>query len=138
EVGRGVDPRLPKDIAADFAYTFDGSTVGEIEFESFSADGAVVTVNGVSIHPGTAKDKMVNALHLAAKIIQTLPHVTMPPGTTGGRDGFVHVYECKGGSAEATLKFILRDFELEGLATKGNLLRQVCATVAATEPRAEI
>lgn len=138
EVGRGVDPRLPKDLAVDFAYTFDGSTVGEIEYESFSADGAVVTVKGVSIHPGTAKDKMVNALHLAAKIIQTLPQVTMTPETTDGRDGFIHVYECKGGSAEATLKFILRDFELEGLAAKGNLLRQVCATVAATELRAEI
>lgn len=138
EVGRGVDPRLPKDLAADFAYTFDGSTIGEIEYESFSADGAVVTVKGVSIHPGTAKDKMVNALHLAAKIIQTLPHVTMTPETTEGRDGFIHVYECKGGSAEATLKFILRDFELDGLAAKGELLRQVCTTVQATEPRAEI
>lgn len=138
EVGRGVNPRLPKDLAADFAYTFDGSTIGEIEYESFSADGAVVTVKGVSIHPGTAKDKMVNALHLAAKIIQTLPHVTMTPETTEGRDGFIHVYECKGGSAEATLKFILRDFELDGLAAKGELLRQVCTTVQATEPRAEI
>lgn len=138
EIGRGVDARLPKDLAADFAYTFDGSTVGEIEYESFSADGAVVTVKGVSIHPGMAKDKMVNALHLAAKIIQTLPHVTMTPETTGGRDGFLHVYECKGTAAEATLKFILRDFELDGLSAKGDLLRQVCATVQATEPRAEI
>ncbi|MFN6952170.1 MAG: peptidase T [Albidovulum sp.] len=138
EVGRGVDPRLPKDLAADFAYTFDGGTIGEIEYESFSADGAVVTVKGVSIHPGTAKDKMVNALHLAAKIIQTLPQVTMTPETTEGRDGFIHVYECRGGSAEATLKFILRDFELDGLAAKGALLRQVCEAVQATEPRAEI
>ncbi len=138
EVGRGVDSRLPQDLAADFAYTFDGSTVGEIEYESFSADGAVVTVKGVSIHPGTARGKMVNALHLAAKIIQTLPHVTMTPETTGGREGFIHVYECRGGSAEATLKFILRDFELDGLAAKGELLRQVCATVQATEPRAEV
>ncbi|WP_413868262.1 peptidase T [Albidovulum sp.] len=138
EVGRGVDSRLPQDLAADFAYTFDGSTVGEVEYESFSADGAVVTVKGVSIHPGTARGKMVNALHLAAKIIQTLPHVTMTPETTGGREGFIHVYECRGGSAEATLKFILRDFELDGLAAKGELLRQVCATVQATEPRAEV
>jgi tripeptide aminopeptidase len=138
EVGRGVAPGLPGDLAADFAYTFDGSTVGEIEYESFSADGAVVTVKGVSIHPGTAKDKMVNALHLAAKIIQTLPHVTMTPETTEGREGFIHVYECKGGSAEAVLKFILRDFELDGLAAKGALLRHVCETVQATEPRAGI
>ena len=87
EIGRGVDPRLAKDIAADFAYTFDGAGLGEIEYESFSADGAVVQIEGVSIHPGTAKGKMVNALHLAAKIIDTLPQATMTPEVTDGRDG---------------------------------------------------
>lgn len=138
EIGRGVDARLPKDLGADFAYTFDGATVGEIEYESFSADGAVVTVKGVSIHPGTAKDKLVNALHLAARIIQTLPQATMTPETTEGREGFLMLYEMKGTAAEATMKFILRDFELDGLAAKGALLRQVCEAVAATEPRADI
>lgn len=138
EIGHGVDERLPADLGADFAYTFDGAVVGEVEYESFSADGATVTIKGVSIHPGTAKDKLVNALHLGAKIIQTLPQVTMTPETTEGRDGFLHVYEMKGTSAEVVLKFILRDFERDGLAAKGDLLRQVCATVQATEPRAEI
>jgi tripeptide aminopeptidase len=138
EIGRGVDARLPKDLGADFAYTFDGAAVGEIEYESFSADGATVTVKGVSIHPGTAKDKLVNALHLAAKITQTLPQATMTPETTEGREGFLMLYEMKGTAAEATMKFILRDFELDGLAAKGALLRQVCETVAATEPRAAI
>ncbi|GHF44431.1 peptidase T [Seohaeicola zhoushanensis] len=138
EIGRGVDARLPKDLGADFAYTFDGSKPGEIEFESFSADGAVVTVTGVSAHPGWAKDKLVNALHLAAKIVTTLPHVTLTPETTEGREGFIHLYEMSGGAAEAQLKFILRDFELDGLAAKGALLKQVCETVAATEPRATI
>ncbi len=138
EIGAGVDERLPADLGADFAYTFDGGAVGEIEYESFSADGATVTVTGVSIHPGTAKDKMVNALHLGAKIIQTLPHVTMTPETTEEREGFIHVYEMKGSAAEVVLKFILRDFERDGLAAKGDLLRQVCAIVQATEPRAEI
>ncbi len=138
EIGRGVDARLPGDLGADFAYTFDGAAVGEIEYESFSADGATVTVRGVSIHPGTAKDKLVNALHLAAKITQTLPQATMTPETTEGRDGFLMLYEMKGTAAEATMKFILRDFELEGLAAKGALLRRVCETVAATEPRAAI
>ena len=57
-------PRLPKDLAADFAYTLDGGAVGEIEYESFSADGAVVKIKGVSVHPGSAKGKLVNALHL--------------------------------------------------------------------------
>ncbi len=138
EIGRGVDKQLPKDLGADFAYTFDGGAVGEIEYETFSADGAVVTIKGVSIHPGLAKDKLVNAIHLAAKIIQTLPHVTLTPETTGDRDGFIHATDMNGGSSEMRIKFIVRDFELDGLAAKGALLQQVCAAVAATEPRAEI
>ncbi len=138
EIGRGVHPDLPKDLKADFAYTFDGGAVGEIEYESFSADGATVTIKGVSIHPGLAKGKLVNAIHLAAKIIQTLPQVTLTPETTDEREGFIHAIDMSGGSSEMTLKFILRDFEREGLAAKGALLQQVCAAVAATEPRAEI
>tara|TARA_R110002049_G_scaffold23781_6_gene84735 strand:+ start:125533 stop:126774 length:1242 start_codon:yes stop_codon:yes gene_type:complete len=138
EIGRGVDARLPADLGCDFAYTFDGGKPGEIEFETFSADGAVVKVVGVSAHPGFAKDKMVNALHLAAKIVMTLPHVTLTPETTEGRDGFIHVSELNGGSSEAVIKLILRDFEREGLEAKGALLRQVCDAVAAGEPRAQI
>ncbi len=138
EIGCGVDPRLPADLGADFAYTFDGGALGEIEYESFSADGATIRIEGVSIHPGTAKDKLVNALHLAAKIIQTLPHVTMTPDTTSGRDGFIMITDMSGTAATAELTFILRDFELDGLAAKGALLEQVCATVQASEPRAQI
>ncbi|MEM5519742.1 peptidase T [Sulfitobacter sp. AS59] len=138
EIGRGVDARLPADMACDFAYTFDGSKPGEVEHETFSADAAVVTVTGVSAHPGWAKDKMVNALHLAAKILMTLPHVTMTPETTDGVEGFIHASTIKGGSSEAEIKFILRDFERDGLAQKGALLQQVCETVQATEPRAQV
>jgi tripeptide aminopeptidase len=138
EIGRGVDPRLPADLGADFAYTFDGGAVGEIEYESFSADGAVVRIRGVSIHPGLARGKMVNAIHLAARIIATLPQATMQPEVTGGREGFLHATEMAGGASEMVLKFILRDFELDGLAAKGDLLRAVCAAVQAGEPRAEI
>lgn len=138
EIGRGVDPRLPKDLAADFAYTFDGGQVGEVEYESFSADGAVVTIKGVSIHPGLARGKMVNAIHLAAKIIAGLPQQTMLPELTDGLDGFIHATEMTGGSSAMTLKFILRDFERDGLARKGEILRQVCAAVQAAEPRAEV
>ena len=138
EIGRGVDKRLPADLGADFAYTFDGARLGEIEYESFSADGAVVRIEGVSIHPGTAKGKLVNALHLAAKLIATLPQATLTPETTEGREGFIHVTEISGTAAEARLKFILRDFERDGLAAKGALLRQVCEAVAATEPRAKV
>jgi tripeptide aminopeptidase len=138
EIGRGVDKRLPQDLGADVAYTLDGGQRGEIVYETFSADRAVVRIQGVSAHPGQAKDTLVNALHLGAKIISTLPHVTRTPETTGGRDGFIHVYSMSGNTAEATLELILRDFERDGLESHGVLLRQVCDTVAATEPRAHV
>lgn len=138
EIGRGVTKSLPSDLAADFAYTFDGSAIGEIEYETFSADAAEIKIKGVSIHPGWAKDKMVNAIHLASKIIATLPQATMTPETTDAREGFIHATDMVGGSAEMTIKLILRDFERDGLAEKGNLVQQVCAAVQATEPRAEI
>lgn len=138
EIGRGVDKRLPADLGADFAYTLDGGMVGEIEYESFSADGAVVRITGVSAHPGYAKGKLVNALHLAARIVSTLPQGTLVPEVTDGRDGFIHLYEMTGTAAAAELRFILRDFELDGLEAKGALLRQVCAAVQAGEPRAEV
>lgn len=138
EIGRGVDARLPADLGVDFAYTLDGGDVGEIVYETFSADFAVVTVKGVSIHPGTAKDKLVNAIHLASKIVDTLPQATLTPETTDGHQGFIHAVDMKGSAAEMELRFILRDFELAGLEAKGALLRRVCETIAATEPRAEI
>ncbi|NIY98457.1 peptidase T [Salipiger sp. HF18] len=138
EIGRGVDPNLPADLGADFAYTFDGGRVGEIEYETFSADGAEVRITGVSIHPGFAKGKMVNAIHLASRIVETLPQATMTPEVTDGLEGFVHATEMTGGSSEMKIKFIIRDFEREGLAAKGEMLRQVCAAVQATEPRATI
>lgn len=138
EIGRGVDPKLPADLSVDFAYTFDGGDLGEVTYETFSADFAVVTVTGVSIHPGWAKDKLVNAIHLASKIIDTLPHVTMTPETTDGVEGFIHAVDMKGSADQMELRFILRDFERDGLEAKGTLLRQVCDTIAATEPRAQI
>jgi len=138
EIGRGVDSQLPADLKADVAYTFDGSELGEIVYETFSADAAKVTIQGVSTHPGNAMGKMVNALHLAAKLLDTLPSVTRTPDTTEGRDGFIHAYQMHGGAAEVEVLFILRDFEREGLASHGELLQQVCATIQATEPRAKI
>ena len=138
EIGRGVHADLPGDLGAGIAYTFDGGDRGEIAFETFSADRAVVRIAGVSIHPGWAEDKLVNALHLAARIIETLPQVTRTPETTAGREGFIHLYEMSGTAAEAELRFILRDFEREGLAAHGALVRQVSEAVAATEPRARV
>jgi tripeptide aminopeptidase len=138
EIGRGVHANLPADLQADVAYTLDGAAVGEVVYETFSADMAVVRVEGVSIHPGWAKDKLVNALHLAAKIVDTLPHATRTPETTDDRQGFIHVYQMSGTAAVAELQFILRDFERDGLREHGELLQQVCAAVQATEPRARI
>lgn len=138
EIGRGVHADLPRDLGAPVAYTLDGAELGEIVYETFSADAAVVTVQGVSIHPGWAKGRLVNALHLAAKLVDTLPQVTLTPETTDGRQGFIHLHALTGTAASAKLQFILRDFEEEGLRAHGELLRQVCAVIQATEPRARI
>lgn len=138
EIGRGVGTQLPKDLACDFAYTFDGGKVGEVEYESFSADGADIRIKGVSIHPGYATGKMVNAIHLAVKIVGALPQGSMVPELTSGREGFIHATDMTGGSSEMRLKLIIRDFELEGLEAKGALVRKVCEAVQAGEPRAEI
>lgn len=138
EIGRGVTHLQLDDLRADVAYTLDGADAGEIIYETFSADKAVVTVTGVSTHPGDAKDKLVNALHLAATIINSLPHHTRTPETTDGREGFIHVYEMKGTPAKAELHFILRDFEMDGLESHGALLRSVCEAVGAGDPRAQI
>lgn len=138
EIGRGVHADLPDDLKVDFAYTLDGAEKGEIVYETFSADKATVNIKGVSIHPGQAKDKLVNALHLAAKIIDTLPHITLTPETTADRQGFIHLYQMSGTAAEVELNFILRDFEPDLLEAQGTLIQQVCSTIQATEPRAQI
>jgi tripeptide aminopeptidase len=138
EIGRGVHADLPRDLGADVAYTLDGAHRGEIVYETFSADAAKVRIKGVSIHPGWAKDKLVNATHLAAKIVSMLPQATHTPETTSGRQGFLHVLGMSGSAAEMTIDIILRDFEREPLAAQGELLRKVCEAVQAGEPRAEI
>ncbi len=138
EIGRGVHAELPADLGAAVGYTLDGAHRGELVYETFSADRAVVKVQGVPIHPGWAKDKLVNALHLAAKIVDTMPQVTLTPETTEGRQGFIHLYAMSGTAAAAELHFIMRDFEMDELERQGELIKQVCATIQATEPRAHI
>ena len=138
EIGTGIRQIDLKQLAADFAYTLDGGEVGKLAYETFSADKAVVKVTGVSIHPGYATGKLVNALHLAAKIIDLLPKDQRTPATTSERDGFIHVYKLDGDASAATIQFILRDYELDGLASHGALVQTICHTVAATEPRAQI
>lgn len=138
EIGTGIGKLNLDDLSADYAYTLDGGALGELTYETFSADKAVVEVTGVSIHPGTAYGKLVNALHLAATIIDTLPQHTRTPETTQGREGFINAYRMEGTSARAEIGFILRDFELDGLQSHGDLIRSVCAAVQASEPRATI
>ncbi|RLT39574.1 MAG: peptidase T [Chloroflexi bacterium] len=138
EIGKGVRLLTPDGLGADFAYTLDGGEAGELSFETFSADKAVVTITGVSIHPGTAFGKLVNALTWAAKFVALLPAATRTPETTQDRQGFIHLTGMEGNAAQAKLSFILRDFEREGLASHGALLESLCATVRAAEPRLQV
>lgn len=138
EIGRGVHDELPNDLAADVAYTLDGGKVGAITYETFSADNALITITGVAIHPGSAKDKMVSAVMLAAKLLSRLPSDTMTPPTTDGYEGFIHCTSMSGNAAEMKLKFILRDYERDGLTAKGALLQKICDDLQVEEPRAVI
>jgi len=138
EIGAGIGRLNLDDLGADFGYTLDGAELGEITFESFSADKAVVHIEGVSIHPGSATGIMVNALHLGAKLLDLLPSATRTPDTSSGKEGFIHAYAMHGGSAEATISFILRDFEMDGLALSGEMLKTACNAIQTMEPRAKI
>jgi tripeptide aminopeptidase len=138
EIGLGIDHLDLADLAADYAYTLDGGSIGEFVYETFSADKAVVKITGVSTHTGTAFGQMVNALNLAAKLIDALPQHTRTPETTREREGFIHLYRMEGTAAQTELSFILRDFDRDGLATHGDLIRAVCAAIQAGEPRARI
>jgi len=115
EIGRGVDKVDLAKLGADFAYTMDGETAGSIEDETFSADGVTVTVDGISVHPGFAKDKLQSALKIAASIVDALPKDRLSPETTSKREGFVHPVSIKGGVEQATIEFIVRDFDDDNL-----------------------
>ncbi|HSU52781.1 MAG TPA: peptidase T, partial [Candidatus Dormibacteraeota bacterium] len=139
EIGRGIDKLDVKTIGAKAAYTLDGGSPGEISWETFSADAAEVTIEGVTTHPMEARAKgMVNAAYLAGKLLASLPRERCAPETTGGREGFIHPTWIEGRVERAVVKFILRDFELEGLADKCAMLQGLCAGLQATEPRARV
>jgi tripeptide aminopeptidase len=135
EIGRGVDKVDLKRLAADVAYTIDGETAGQVEDETFSADAAVVTVQGVPAHPGFAKGAMENAVKIAARIIENLPKDTCSPETTDGRGGFVHPLSVDADLDRATLRFILRDFTIAGLKNKAEVLERAVTTALAAFPR---
>ena len=129
EIGRGVDKADLKKLGADFAYTMDGETAGNIEDETFSADGATITIDGVSTHPGFAKGKMENAIKIAAAIVDRLPKDTCSPETTEGSEGFLHPIAISGALEQATVSFIVRDFTDQGLAEKEVLLEDIVKSV---------
>jgi tripeptide aminopeptidase len=129
EIGRGVDKADLKKLGADFAYTIDGETAGNLEDETFSADGATITIEGVSTHPGFAKGKMEHAIKIAAAIVDRLPKNTCSPETTEGREGFLHPIGLSGTLERATLGLIVRDFTEEGLREKEALLEGIVKEV---------
>ncbi len=137
EIARGVHQLDLKQVGAVAAYTLDGETRGELYYETFSADAAVLEIKGVAAHPGYAKDIMVNALRIAGRFLAALPR-DLSPESTRGREGYVHPTECTGSSEHATVRLILRDFELEGLAAKRELLASLVRTLQAEEPRAAL
>lgn len=137
EIGRGIHKLDLAQVGAVAGYTLDGESPGEIDWETFSADAAVVAIRGVSTHPGWAKEVMVNALRLAGRFVAALP-MECSPEHTADRDGFVHPVELSGNSERATVRLLLRDFELDGLAAKRAVVERVAAEIRAAEPRAQV
>jgi tripeptide aminopeptidase len=133
EIGRGVDKVDLKKLGAAFAYTIDGETAGNIEDETFSADAATITIEGVS--PGFAKGKMEHAIKIAAAIVDRLPKQTCSPETTEGKQGFLHPIAIAGALEQTTLKFIVRDFTDQGLQEKEALLESIVKEVMKDFPR---
>jgi tripeptide aminopeptidase len=137
EIGRGAD-RFPLDrFDCPVAFTIDGSFTGEINVETFSADKAVITFTGVSVHPGTARGKMVNALTWMGKLLDRLP-MGEAPECTEGREGFYHPVVASGDAASCTLQLILRDFDTAVLEERGRRLERMCDGLVAEEPRLDV
>jgi tripeptide aminopeptidase len=135
EIGRGVDKVDMKKLAADFGYTIDGESAGNIEDETFSADAAIITIEGVSTHPGFAKGKMEHAIKIAAAVVNRLPRDSCSPETTEGKQGFLHPIGISGVLEKATLSLIVRDFSDAGLREKEALLESIVKEVMKDYPR---
>ena len=133
EIGRGVDKADLNRLGAQFAYTMDGETAGSVEDETFSADGMELSISGVAMHPGFAKDRMENAIKIAGEIIARLPRNVSPEGTEG-RDGFVHPVSVSGSMEKATINLIARDFTEAGLTEKHAMVEEIAKDVLAGFP----
>ncbi len=137
EVGNGTKFFDTKAFGVQFAYTIDGETAPIINKETFSADTAIVTVHGKDIHPGFAKNVMVNSLRIMADIITLLPK-DMAPETTEGYEPYIHPYTLENSTAKSVLKILLRDFKTEGLTTLKNIIAKIITRVQQDYPQAKI
>jgi tripeptide aminopeptidase len=138
EIGRGADDFDLEQFGADVAYTLDGSGLGEVEIETFSAKSVRVTICGLSVHPGTAKGKLVNAVKLASELVASLPRGRLSPETTEEREGYVHPHRIAGNVEEVVVDFIARDYEEELLAQHVEVLSSLVDALKRREPRARI
>ncbi|MBP6687822.1 MAG: peptidase T, partial [Lacibacter sp.] len=134
EVGKGTDKLDLQKLGATVAYTLDGGELGTLEDETFSADGVKIVVHGVSMHPGYAKDILVNALKIAGEILSALPKTEWSPETTEKRQGFVHPVSVNGIAEKATIDFIVRDFTVEGLLQHEARLKTIAEKVLKQYP----
>lgn len=124
EIGKGVDHVDIEEVNATVCYTFDGGGQNDVDSETFSADMALVTFQGVNIHPAIAKDKMINAIRAVGTFISKMP-AELSPERTDGRDGFLHPYVLEGGVANAKLKVLLRDFDSAKLNKYADILKSL-------------
>ncbi|MGH2901902.1 MAG: peptidase T [Solirubrobacteraceae bacterium] len=138
EIGEGATLFDVARFGARCAYTLDGSSLGEIQDETFSAREATISVTGVDVHPGFATGILVNAARVAARIVAALPQQRLTPETTSGREGFIHVYELTGDAGRARIRAILRDFDDELLAAHETLLRETAQAVVDACPGASL
>src|ERR1700712_3347644 len=138
EIGEGAYRFDVEAFGARCAYTIDGSTIGELQDETFTAAEAIIEIEGVDVHPGFATGKLVNAARLAARIVAELPADRLSPETTSGREGFIHVYEMSGNAGSAQIRAIVRDFDDDLLDQHAALLREIAERVVGEEPTAKV
>lgn len=129
EIGRGVDKADLEKLGAKYAYTVDGETCGSVENETFSADYALLKIKGVSAHPGFAKGNMESALKIASEIVSFLPKDRLSPESTSDKEGFIHPVAMRGTVEEASVEFILRDFDEKELVNHERILKAIAEEV---------
>lgn len=134
EVGKGTAKIDMKKLGATVGYTLDGGEAGCLEDETFSADGASIVIHGVIVHPGYAKNVLINAIKIAGEILDALPKTEWSPETTEKKEGFVHPVSINGIAEKATIGFIVRDFTTAGLTAHHNRLKKIAEGIVAKYP----